>query len=123
MLVGVGVLVLWPLAVVAARVVFGDDPASNFSELIAIQLVIVGAAIAFGALYLVILEFRGRALAAALSEEGAEVRQRGLGTEAIKATPEILKAFGQLKPVAALLVVSALLFICASVLAWRGLET
>ena len=122
MLIGVGVLVLWPLAVVAARVVFGDDPASNFSELIAIQLVIVGTAIAFGALYLVILEFRGRALAATLSKE-AEARQRGLGTDVIKATPEILKAFGQLRPVAALMVVAALLFICASVLAWRGLET
>ena len=43
------------------------------------------------------------------------------GPQWIKATQEILKAFGQLKPLASLLVIAALLFVCATVLAWRGL--
>jgi Caspase domain len=120
-LIFVAVLLLWPLWIISARVVFGDSPAASFSELIAIQLVIVGVAVAFGGLYLTLLEFRGRASAAAIASETEEGGRRGLGTEAIKATPEILKAFGQLKPVAALLVIAALLFLCATVLAWRGL--
>jgi hypothetical protein len=120
-LVVVGVVVLWPLWILSARLVFDDAPAGNFSELIAVQLVIVGVAVAFGGLYLTLLEYRGRARAAELAGESGEAGRRGLGTEAIKATPEILKAFGQLKPVASLLVIAALLFLCATVLAWRGL--
>jgi Caspase domain len=122
-LVVVGLLVSWPLWIVSARVVFGDEPAASFSELIAFQLVVAGVAAAFGGLYLALLEFRGRARAVELAGETAAPGARGLGTEAIKATPEILKAFGQLKPVAALLVIAALLFVCATVLAWRGLAT
>jgi hypothetical protein len=119
-LVVVGVLVLWPLWVLSARVAFGDAPARSFAELIAIQLVVVGVAVAFGALYVTLLEFHGRARAAQRAGED-ESRPRGLASEALKATPEILKAFGQLKPVAALLVIAALLFLCATALAWREL--
>jgi len=122
-LVGVGLLVLWPLWIVSARVVFGDEPAGSFSELIAIQLVIAGVAVALAGFYLALLDFRGRARAAELASQATEPGERGLAAEAIKATPEILKAFGQLKPVASLLVIAALLFLCATVLGWRGLET
>jgi hypothetical protein len=121
-LVVVGLLVLWPLWIASARVVFDDEPLDWISELIAIQLVIAGVAVAFGALYLVLLEFRGRARAAELAGETVEPGRRGLGADVIKATPEILKAFGQLKPIASLLVIAALLFVCATVLAWHALE-
>ena len=119
----VGLLVLWPLWIVSARVVFGDEPAGSFSELVAIQLVIAGVAATLGGFYLALLDFRGRARAAELASQATEPGERGLAAEAIKATPEILKAFGQLKPVAALLVIAALLFLCATALSWRGLET
>ncbi len=122
-LVAVGLIVLWPLWVGAARFIVDGEVARNFSALIAIQLAVAGLAVAFGGLYLALLEFRARAQAAAeLADQTAEPATRGLVAEAVKAAPEILKAFGQLKPVAALLAIAAFLFLCATVLAWRGLD-
>jgi hypothetical protein len=124
-LAGVFLLILWPLWVIAARVIGGAGALPAFPAAIAVQLVIVGVALGLAGFYLALLELRGRArslaelTAAAGPEEAAG--ERGLAEEAIKAVPETLKAFGQLQAAAALLALAALLFVCATVLAWRGL--
>jgi hypothetical protein len=124
-LAGVFLLILWPLWVIAGRVIGGAGALPAFPAAIAVQLVIVGVALGLAGFYLALLELRGRArslaeLAAAPGPEGA-AGERGFAEEAIKAVPETLKAFGQLQAAAALLALAALLFVCATVLAWRGL--
>jgi hypothetical protein len=124
-LAGVFLLILWPLWVIAGRVIGGAGVLPAFPAAIAVQLVIVGVALGLAGFYLALLELRGRArslaeLTAAAGAGGA-AGERGLAEEAIKAVPETLKAFGQLQAAAALLALAALLFVCATVLAWRGL--
>jgi hypothetical protein len=121
-LIAVGLVLLAPLWVITARVAFGHAPLAKFSELIAIQLIVAGVVFALGALYVALLEFRSRTRAAELTADGDESGTRGLGSDALQALPEILKAFGELKAVASLLVIAALMFVSATVLAWRGLD-
>jgi hypothetical protein len=124
-LAGVFLLVLWPLWVIASRVIGGGEALPAFPAAIAVQLVITGVALALAGFYLALLELRGRARSLAELTEAVRSEapggERGFTDEAIKAVPETLKAFGQLQAAAALLALAALLFVCATVLAWRGL--
>ena len=120
---GTFLVVLWPVWAIAGRVSFGKDV--SFPAVIAVQLVIVGVLIALAGIYLSLLEFRGRArtVAELRPPAGPESAVGGLGAvdEVAKSIPEALKAFGQLKAPAAAMAIAALLFICATVISWRGL--
>jgi hypothetical protein len=123
--VGVFLLILWPLWIIAGRVIGGDEALSAFPAAIAVQLVIAGVALGLAGFYLALLEFRGRARSLAELAEAARTEaaagERGFAEEAVKVVPETLKVFGRLEATAALLALAALLFICSTVLAWRGL--
>jgi hypothetical protein len=123
--VGVFLLILWPLWIIAGRVIGGGEALPAFPAAIAVQLVIAGVALGLAGFYLALLELRGRARSLAELTEAvrteAPAGERGFTEEAVKVVPETLKAFGQLQAAAALLALAALLFVCATVLAWRGL--
>jgi hypothetical protein len=123
--VGVFLLILWPLWIIAGRVIGGGEALPAFPAAIAVQLVIAGVALGLAGFYLALLEFRGRSRSLAEVTEAvraeAPAGERGFAEEAVKVVPETLKAFGQLQATTALLALAALLFVCATVLAWRGL--
>jgi hypothetical protein len=113
-------LLAWPMWILAARLIFGGRALDRFPAAVAVTLVLVAIALAVGSLYLALIEFRARLRAVAAA--APEVRTRGIGTDVVKAAPDILKAFGQLTTVASILVVATVLFICGTLLAWHGLH-
>jgi hypothetical protein len=115
------VLLVWPLWILAARIIIGGSALERFPASVALTLVLVGVALAVGGLYLALLEFRARARVVAAAASAETVRARGMASDVVTAAPDILKAFGQLTTVAALLVVATVLCICGTVLAWHGL--
>jgi hypothetical protein len=125
--VAVFLLILWPLWIIAGRVIGGRQALPAFPAAIAVQLVIAGVALALAGFYLALLELRGRVRSLAELTEAvraeAPAGERGFAEEAVKVVPETLKAFGQLQAATALLALAALLFVCATVLAWRGLPS
>jgi hypothetical protein len=126
-------IVLIPLVWLAVRLLRSDEP--QFPALISTQLVIVGLVLAAAAAFAIFVELRGsmRSLAdlevLAGRAPGSDPTMRtmegvpavtGALNELVKAIPEGIKAFGQLRGPAALLVLSAVLMICATTIAWKA---
>jgi hypothetical protein len=121
-------LVLWPIWLIAGKLLTSDSDATRvFPGVVATQLVIAGVFIAVAALYVALLEFRGRASREILTPAKPKPRvdgqpgDLGLADEAIKVAPELIKQFGQLKVPASLMVVASVALIGASAIAWRAL--
>jgi hypothetical protein len=122
-LLAVFLLALWPLWVMGARVSGASmNGVPAFSGVIAVMLMIIGVLVTLAGVFLILLEFRGRSRTLAEMRPAPRGDGRlGPAEELAKSLPETLKAFGQLKAPASILVVAAVLFICATVIAWRAL--
>jgi hypothetical protein len=117
-------VVLLPLVIALYDILEGPTGDTGFAAAIAAELVAVGVLVVAGGVYLALLEFRGRArtikeisdLRAAQEGEALE----GISVpDLVKALPETLKAFGQLRAMTALLATAAVLFISATVIAFQ----
>jgi hypothetical protein len=99
---------------------------TNFSGVVAVQLVIIGASAIFVGFYLALLELRGRARSFAdLKKEreaaGQPIEETAIWDELVKVGPQLFKAFGELRAPAAAMIVGLVLAICSTALAWRAL--
>ena len=115
----VGLIVLWPVWIIATRVISAESP--NVSLLIAMQLLIIGVAMAMLGAYTVLLEIRGRSRTLEELQPTKDGPQRYSLGDIAKEIPEVLKTFGELKTHAALLVTAMVLFITAGVIAWKAI--
>ena len=131
-LIVVLVLIALPLVVALYRLADAADLNRGFAALVAIALVLIGAFAFAAASYAPLLETRGRArrrqrrviLTTRAPSRPDDARRRALAVpaavgKAIEAIPATLTAFGKLSGYAALLAVTALLFIAGAALAWR----
>lgn len=123
-LVAAAVLLMSPLIVALYRLV-DDDVATNWPNLIALELVVFGALALAAATYATLLDVRGRFRRPRIvtaQPRGPAARGAGGAITAIaQAVPGMLTAFGKLSGIAALLAVAALLFLAGTLLAWKAL--
>jgi hypothetical protein len=116
---------IWPLFASESHLFKSAD----FARLISVQLLVMSLLAVAGGVYLGLLEFRGRARTAEERQaEKLEAKPDHVSTkdwsaavsEAAKAAPETLKAFGTLSTAAAIFVVGLVFAGCATALAWHA---
>jgi hypothetical protein len=115
------IVVLVPLYLALTDVLKGNTDEAGFAAAIAVLLLAIGVFVVAAGIFLALLEFRGRArtleeLRDVLRAEAPEAEETTL-SELLKALPDSLKAFGQLRATAALLAMAAVLFVCGTVIA------
>jgi hypothetical protein len=115
------VLLFWPLWIFAGRIVARDDVAAHAAVLIAAILAICGGFALLLAVFIELLEFRARTKALEQLRPAPRGGTLGPTGDVIKNLPAILKAFGQLRATSAMMVLAALLFVSAALIAWRTL--
>jgi hypothetical protein len=102
----------------------------HFPASVALDALLLGTVLAVAAVYLMLLEFRGRARTAEqiLAKPPASPELVGMmladgaaAGDIAKSLPQIVDSFGKLKAPAALLVACVALFICGAAVAWRAI--